>query len=293
MRAPNSTATAPGWSARAGAGPTVSIVTAVRNRAATLSRTIESVLAQTYPKVEHIVIDGASSDGTVEVLRRYAERLAHWQSAPDRGISDAFNKGVAAARGDCIGLLNADDWLEPEQIERAVAALQRSGADFVFGDLLYHDAAGRTLFRIRGDPHYARAIHRGMPDLNHPTLLARREVYARVGGFDPDLRLAMDYDWLLRAHRAGFRGAYAADVVGHMTLAGVSDREYRRALGEVRAIAIAHGEAAARAWPLYLYRIVKGTAQRALQRSAPAGLYDALRRRINPSYEPYRPGGRP
>jgi len=270
----------------------VTIVTAVRNRAATLARTIESVLAQTYPEVEHVVIDGASSDGTVDVIRRYAERLAHWQSEPDRGISDAFNKGVAAARGDCIGLLNADDWLEVEQIERAVTALGRSGADFVFGDLLYHDAAGRALFRIRGDPHYARAIARGMPDVNHPTLLARREVYERVGAFNPALRFAMDYDWLLRAHRAGFRGAYAPQVVGHMTLAGVSDRDHVRALGEVRGIAIAHGEPAARAWPLYLYRVAKGTAQRALRRSAPAGLYEVLRRWVNPGYEPYRPGGR-
>jgi glycosyltransferase involved in cell wall biosynthesis len=264
----------------------------VRDRAATLSRTIESVLAQTYPEVEHVVIDGASTDGTLAVVRRYADRLAHWRSEPDRGISDAFNKGVAAARGDCIGLLNADDWLEVEQIERAVTALGRSGADFVFGDLLYHDPAGRTLFRIRGDPHYARAIDRGMPDVNHPTLLARREVYERVGGFDPALRFAMDYDWLLRAHRAGFRGAYAPEVVGHMTLAGASDRDYVRALGEVRAIAIAHGEPAARAWPLYLYRVAKGTAQRALRRSAPAGLYEVLRRWVNPGYEPCRPGGR-
>jgi GT2 family glycosyltransferase len=270
----------------------VAIVTPGRNRAATLARPIESVLAHTKPAVEHVVIDGASSDGTVEVIRRYADRLAHWRSEPDRGISDAFNKGVAAARGACIGLLNADDWLEPEQIARAVAALSRSGADFVFGDLLYHDAAGRTLFRIRGDPHYARAIDRGMPDVNHPTLLARREVYEGVGGFDPALRFAMDYDWLLRAHRGGFRGSYAPAVVGHMTLAGASDRDYLRALGEVRAITIAHGEPGARAWPTYLYRAAKGTAQRAIRRTAPAGLYEVLRRWVNPSYEPYRPGGR-
>ena len=279
MRARNSTA--------------VTIITVVRNRAATLSRTIESVLAQTNPRIEQVVIDGASSDGTVEVIRRYAERLAHWQSEPDRGISDAFNKGGGAGGGSCIGLLNPDDWLEPLLFERAVAALERSGAAFVFGDLLYHDPAGRTLFRIRGDAHYARAIARGMPDVNHPTLLARREVFGRVGGFDPELRFAMDYDWLLRAHRAGFSGFYAPEVVGHMTLAGVSDRDYLRALAEVRDIAIAHGEPAARAWPLYLYRVTKGTARRSLRRAAPAGLYEALRRRANPSYEPYRPGGQP
>ncbi len=269
----------------------VTIVTVVLNRAATLGRAIESVLRQTYAPIEHIVVDGGSRDGTVEVIRRHADRLACWISEPDRGISDAFNKGLAMARGESVGLLNADDWLEPDQIERAVAALAATGADFVFGDLIYHDAKGGARFRIRGDRAYARRIGSGMPDVNHPTMLVRRQVFERIGGFDPGLRFAMDYDWLLRAHRAGFRGAFAPEVVGHMTLAGASDRDYVRALGEVRAIAIAHGEPAVRAWPRFLYRVAKGAAQRGLRRAAPAGLYDRLRRRVNASYAPERHGG--
>lgn len=267
-------------------GPLVSIVTVALNRAATIERTIESVLGQSHRPIEYIVIDGGSSDGTVDVLRRYGARIAHWQSEPDGGISDAFNKGLARATGALIGLINADDWLAPDQIATGVAALERSGAAFVFGDLVYHDAAGRGLFRIKGDPDYARAIERGMPDVNHPTLLARREVYDRIGGFDPALRCAMDYDWLLRAHRAGFRGVYEPALVGHMTLAGVSDERFRQAFGEVREIAIRHGQPSPVAWTLYGYRLLKGSARRTIERLLPAELHERMRRRVNRQFTP-------
>ena len=266
--------------------PLVSIVTVALNRAATIGRTIESVLGQSYRPIELIVIDGGSRDGTVDVIERHADRLAYWVSEPDRGISDAFNKGLARAAGKLVGLVNADDWLAPEQIAIGVAALERSGADFVFGDLVYHAADGRSLFRIKGDPAYARAIGRGMPDVNHPTLLAKREVYERVGGFDPAFRCAMDYDWLLRTHRAGFRGLYEPALVGHMTLAGVSDQRFRQALAEVRAIAIDHGEPPLAAWALYGYRLAKGGTRRLLERLLPIGLHERMRRRINRQFTP-------
>jgi glycosyltransferase involved in cell wall biosynthesis len=266
--------------------PLVSIVTVVLNRVATIERTIESVLAQSHTPIEYIVIDGGSSDGTVDLLRRHGARIDHWQSAPDRGISEAFNKGLAQASGALIGLVNADDWLGPEQIATGVAALARSGADFVFGDLIYHAADGSRLFCIKGDPDYARTIGRGMPDINHPTLLARREVYDRIGGFDPGLRCAMDYDWLLRAHRAGFRGLYEPALVGHMTLEGVSDRRFREAFAEVREIAIRHGQQPVAAWSLYSYRLVKGSTRRLLERLLPTGLNERVRRLVNRQFSP-------
>jgi glycosyltransferase involved in cell wall biosynthesis len=272
------------------AAPSVSIVTAVRNAAGSLERTMQSVFAQTYRGIEYIIVDGGSTDGTQDVIRRHADRLGCWISEPDRGISDGFNKGVAAASGEFIGLLNADDWMEPDQIERAVGALERTGADFVFGDLVYHDPAGRAVHRVRGDPAYAKVIGSRMPEVNHPTLLARREMYERIGLFDLRYRAAMDYDWLLRAHLAGYRGVYDPAIVAHMTLAGVSDRSYRSALAEVRTIAIRHSQPAAKAWMLFGYRVVKGAAQRALRRLAPEPLYVLLRRLVNRSYRPYRPG---
>jgi len=152
--------------------------------------------------------------------------------------------------------------------------------------LVYHAKDGRSRFRIKGDPDYARAIGRGMPDVNHPTLLARRVVYERVGGFDPAWRCAMDYDWLLRAHRAGFRGLYEPALVGHMTLEGVSDQRFRRAFAEVRAIAIRHGQPPLAAWALYGWRLTKGSTRRLLERLLPAELHERMRRRINRQFTP-------
>ena len=269
----------------------VSIVTVVRDRVASLERTMASVFCQTHRPIEYVVIDGGSTDGTLEVIRRHADRLAYWSSEPDRGISDAFNKGVAATAGGFIGLLNADDWMEPDQVERAIDVLEQSGADFAFGDLVYHDPSGRPVHRIKGDPDYATLIRTRMPEINHPTLLARREVYDGVGPFDVSYGAAMDYDWLLRAHIAGYRGVYEPRMVAHMTLAGVSDRAYLRALAEVRAIAVKHGQPAASAWVLYGYRVVKGAAQRGLLAVAPEPAYGRLRGWINRSYRPYRARG--
>ena len=268
--------------------PRVSIVTVVRNGAATIERAIRSVLGQTCPAIEYIIVDGASTDGTQEIIRRYEGRLARWISEPDRGISDAFNKGVALANGACIGLLNADDWMEPDQVEIAVGALEASGADFVFGDLIFHDAAGCPVHRITGDPHYARHIRSRMPEVNHPTLLARRSMYERVGPFHLTYKAAMDYDWLLRAHLAGCRGHHEPRILGHMTLAGVSDRSYVRALREVRDIAIRHGQPPAQARALFAYRMLKGASQRGLKRLAPEPLYGLVRGLINRSYRPSR-----
>lgn len=278
--------------------PEVSLITAVRNGAGTLERMLLSVQAQTHQPIDHVVIDGGSDDGTVEIIRRHQDHISFWLSEPDRGISEAFNKGLTRATGTWIGFLNADDWVAPEQIEKALTAARTSGADFVFGDLLYHDREGRRLHRIKGDPHYARRIRRGMPDLNHPTLLAHRRVFAAIGGFDLRYRAAMDYDWLLRAHLAGFAGRYEPKVVGHMTLDGISDRAFVRALAEVRHIAQRQGQPATLAQAFFVFRVVKGLGQRGLKAAMPAPLHGALRRLINRSYTPLaerpeRPGRRP
>ncbi len=120
--------------------PCVSIVTVARNAATTLERTIQAVQdhPQRTPSIEHVVVDGASTDGTQDLLRQRLRPQDFWLSEPDRGIADAFNKGVALARGTYIQFLNADDWLSDGQVAHAVAVLERTGADFVFGDLVFH-----------------------------------------------------------------------------------------------------------------------------------------------------------
>lgn len=265
--------------------PTVSLITVVLNGGEALSRALSSVFAQTYRPIDYIVIDGGSTDGSLDLIKRHQDQLAYWVSEPDNGISDAFNKGIAAAKGKYIGLLNADDWLSPDQIEEAVRQLETSDASFAFGDLLYHAPDGKALHLIHGDPGYPAKIKSRMPALNHPTMLVKRQVFDQVGDFDERYRVAMDYDWALRAHLTGHHGIYSNRIVGHMTLDGTSDRQFVEGLKEVRQIAVRHGQPLTAAWPLFSYRVVKGMAQRLLCRYAPSSLYQLLRRWFNRDYQ--------
>jgi glycosyltransferase involved in cell wall biosynthesis len=262
----------------------VTVITAVRNGETVLERTMLSVFKQTYGNIEYIVIDGASTDGTLDVIRRYDDKIAYWVSEPDKGISDAFNKGIRAAQGDYIALLNADDWLSEDQIERGVQALRSSSAEYVFGDLLLHDAGGRVLYRIKGDPDYTRIIRSKMPEVNHPTVLARKSIYNRAGLFDLGYRYAMDYEWVLRVHAQGGTGLYVPGIAGHMGLGGASDASFRRAVKEVRDIAIRYGRNRMMAEFEYRFRVIKGAGRRLLERSLPQPFFDRLRTLFNPRY---------
>lgn len=264
--------------------PIVSIVTVTLNAAATLERTIRSVQAQSFTAIEQIFVDGGSTDGTLDTIRRLGRPQDFWISEKDRGISDAFNKGVALTRGKFVHILNADDWLSEDQTERGVAALRDTNADFVFGDLVFYED-DRPIFTYIGDPGYARIIHRRMPSISHPTVLAARSCFERIGLFDPAYRNAMDYDWLLRLYRAGSRGHYSPALRGHMTHAGVSNRQFKRTIEEVKAIAVAHGRHRLVAAAEAQARIAKTSASLAVKRHAQP-LYRMVRRAINPSYRP-------
>jgi glycosyltransferase involved in cell wall biosynthesis len=267
-----------------GNAPVVSVITAVRNGGKVLEKTIESVLRQTYKPIEYIVVDGASTDETLDVIRRYDDRIAYWVSERDNGISDAFNKGIRVATGEFIALVNADDWMSDDQVATGVAALQASQADYAFGDLLLHDADGRVLYRIKGDPDYTRIIRSKMPEVNHPTVLARKSTYDRVGLFDLGYRYAMDYEWVLRVHAQGGTGLYVPGIAGHMGLGGASDASFRKAVKEVRDIAVRYGRSRMVAEIEYRYRVIKGTGRRYLERALPQSLFDRLRTLFNPRY---------
>jgi glycosyltransferase involved in cell wall biosynthesis len=270
---------------------TATVVTVTFNSARTLDRTIDSVLAQTYPHTEYIIVDGGSEDGTVQKLTARSSQVDLWISEPDRGISDAFNKGIALARGEYISLVNSDDWLEPQHLSNAIGDLRASGADFVFGDVMFHSPEGRPLYSIRGEPRYGEHLGRRMPHINHPTVVCRRSAYETYGVFDTRFSVAMDYEWLLRGHLAGMRGTYDPRLNVHMTLEGKSDRSYRKALREVRDISVLYGYPKALAHVLWLTRMAKIASRRAMRDVIPAPLYEKLRRRMNPNYRSIGDGG--
>ena len=269
-----------------GPPPRVSVVTVTMNARATLARTIESVQRQTFQDLEHVVVDGASSDGTQDLLAKTLFARDYWISEPDRGISDAMNKGVALSRGICVQFIHADDWLSPDQLERAVEAMERSGCDFVFGDLVFYER-GRPVFLYLGDPQYGRVIARRMPALNHPTVLARMDCFRRIGLFDLRYRCAMDYDWFMRLHSERGRGVYDPRIRGNMNHDGISNRQFHRTIRELRAIAVEHGrnpwladvEAAVRHAKVATGRCIK-------ERARP--LYDLVRWYTNPSFRRLR-----
>jgi len=260
----------------------VSIVTVCFNAVATIERTIRSVAELRYPAIEYIVIDGGSTDGTVDVLRNWDGHIDLWISEPDEGISDAFNKGIALANGEFVMLVSADDWLEPHHLQVAVDALSACNAEYVFGDLLMHAADGRVVGILRGDPAYAKHLARfRMPNINHPTFVYRRDAFVRYGLFNRSLRQSMDYEWAIRVVTRGGQGSYLSQLASHVGLGGISDRAFTRSLSEVRQISMAYGYPAALAWIRFMARLLKGHARRRIEKLLPERVFIPLRKAIN------------
>ena len=204
----------------------ISIITAVYNNRDTIEAAIQSVLAQTHREIELIVIDGGSTDGTREVLARYESSIAILVSEPDDGIYHALNKGIDLASGEAIGFLHSDDLFgDSFTIERVVSALVDPTVDAAYGDLVYVRKLDptRVVRYWRAGAYRPELLRRGwMPP--HPTFYARRALYRRHGGFEVSLRIAGDYDCMLRFLVAGAKIAYIPQVQVRMRTGGTSNR---------------------------------------------------------------------
>jgi glycosyltransferase len=211
----------------------ISVVTAVFNKHDTVGQALESALAQTWPDVESVIIDGASTDGTLDVLEKYRDRVGVFVSERDAGIYDALNKGIKKSSGDVVGFLHADDLFADDRVlEKVARQFEDPAVEAVYGDLLYvrHDDTRQIVRCWRAGNFDAAALRRGwMPP--HPTFYARRSVYERLGGFDTRFRIAADYDCMLRfLARGGVRTAYIPEVLVHMRTGGMSNRSLRNIL---------------------------------------------------------------
>lgn len=258
----------------------VSVVTIVWNGIRTLPRALESVLAQDYPDIEYVVIDGGSSDGTVELLRANEHRIGLWVSEPDSGISDAFNKGIAFSRGEFIGLLNSDDWYEPGAIGAVIEEMRRTGADIACGRLQYWDGS-RPTYLVTSDP----ALLSGGMSVGHPTVFVRRDCYRKVGLFRLDFRLAMDYEWLLRASAAGAHFAVIDRCIANMQGGGIGDRRWRESQREVARARSLHIKGAAGAVAYHSFvmrRILIGSLRRVVDAIGLGILRRAYHRWLSP-----------
>lgn len=154
--------------------PLVSIITVCKNAETTIEKTIQSVICQTYDNIEFIIIDGKSSDKTIEIINSYKEYITYFISESDKGIADAWNKGIKKSNGSFIQLLNADDSLDEKKIEASINTFkQNNKASFVFGDLFMMRNNNIT-YKIAGDPQYISKIKYKMPRINHPTVMAKK-----------------------------------------------------------------------------------------------------------------------
>lgn len=213
-----------------GQPPILSIITVVFNGAATIQRAIDSVLAHDSPEVEYIIIDGASTDGTVDIIERNRSRLAHFVSEPDGGIYPAWNKGLRAARGRWIAFLGADDWYVQGGIAAYLDAIARAGerTELISSRVRYH-AAFSAPFEI-GKCWAWPAFQRHMT-VAHVGAVHRKSLFDRLGTFDESYRICGDYELLLRA-RNSLIAEFFPLVTAEMSGGGVSNNQLQRTYDE-------------------------------------------------------------
>lgn len=204
----------------------VSIITVVYNGASTIKTCIESVLGQQYHDLEYIIIDGASTDGTAEIVKKYGSKIAVFCSEPDGGIYDAMNKGIALATGELIGILNADDFLRDSTVVgKVVNKLTACQADALYADLIYVDGQDSTIVKRywrSGVAKRSSFLWGWMPP--HPTFFLKRASYEKFGTFRLDLGSAADYELMLRmVYKHGVKTAYLPEITTVMRVGGVSN----------------------------------------------------------------------
>ena len=212
--------------------PKISIITVSYNASVTIADTIKSIIAQKYPNIEYIVVDGGSTDGTVDIIRKYEDHIHAWVSESDNGIYDAMNKGIAMATGDVIGILNADDIYAHEYAVQQVAAIfEDSSIACCYGDLVYvSEDLTQTVRYWKSSPCDQSLFSKAwIPP--HPTFFVRKEEYERCGIFDLRYKLAADYELMLRfLWKFKLKAAYIPDTLIKMRLGGATNNSLKNIL---------------------------------------------------------------
>lgn len=211
----------------------ISIVTACFNSDATLADSIESITSQEFGEWEHLILDGASTDGTLAVIDRFPDTRRKVLSEPDTGVYNAMNKGIAQATGDVIGFLNADDAYESDSaLSEVASAFEDSGVDLVYGNLCYVDYndTDKVVRDWKSEPCEEGMFRRGwMPP--HPSVYARRALFERYGVFDESFDICADWEWLYRMFEVhGVRTRHLNEYLVRMRLGGVSNRSLSNVL---------------------------------------------------------------
>lgn len=199
----------------------VSIITVCFNSEPTIEQTIQSVLGQTYANIEYIIIDGKSTDNTLNIIDRYRDAFGGRitvVSENDKGIYDAMNKGVSLATGELIGIINSDDWYEPTAVEDSVSAFEKLGEQLAvtYGMIRYYEGQQEE------SQHFYRHEYLKNRMISHPTCFVSKAVYTKIGGFDLRYRLAADYEFMIRAYRNNINFIPIYKLIANFRLDGAS-----------------------------------------------------------------------
>ncbi len=209
----------------------ISIITTCYNRGETIRGAIESVLAQDYPDIEYIVVDGASKDHSMAVINEYRERIAKMVSEPDHGMYEAINKGIRMSTGDIIGLVHSDDFLyDKHTVSAIVEEFEKTKADFVYGDGIFvnPEDTNKIVRNWRSGAYHRWKVRCGWLPL-HPTCYIRRDVMMREGLYDESYKIAADSDLLVRyLYKANLKVAYLRRKIVRMRMGGLSTDSAKR-----------------------------------------------------------------
>lgn len=210
--------------------PLVSLITTVFNNKETIEDAIKSVLNQSYPNIEYIITDGGSTDGTIEIINKYKNKINKFVSEPDKGIYDGMNKGIKLSSGDIIGILNSDDlYASNDVIEKVVNEMEEKNVDVCWGDLVYVDAKNtdKVIRYWKSSEYKEGKFKKGwMPP--HPTFFVRKWVYDKYGMFNLDFPISADYELMLRfLEKYKINSCYIPQVLVKMRVGGKSNKSIK------------------------------------------------------------------
>ena len=208
----------------------VSIITVCFNSESTIVDTLRSVSSQSYQEIEHIIIDGGSHDGTIDLVKRHGHRVQKLVTGPDKGIYDAMNKGLVLATGDYVAYLNSDDfYCDNTVIQQVVAAIQETGSDVIFGDLSYvqRENPKQRVRYWKSRAFKQGSFAKGFPP-PHPTFFMKRELLVELGGFDLSYSLASDFDLMFRALEIKkYNSTYLPFEITSMRMGGATNKSIK------------------------------------------------------------------
>lgn len=261
----------------------ISIITACLNAEEHIEQTIQSIVNQGYENLEYIIVDGGSKDRTLSIIKKYEGQISHWISEPDRGISDAFNKGIQLSTGSFIGIISADDYLMPGALEKIASEYDAfPETDVFFGDALGLEPENKIAF-VQKSNHKFNNIWWNQP-LLHVSVFVSRKTYENLGTFKLEYKLAMDYELILRFFIAGVKFRYIPYTMAAIRLSGISIRNPYRTIREVRKISISHGFNPVFAYLISYYKILYMFVRRILQKGPLIKIVN-LYRKLSPRYK--------